>query len=52
MGEITSLVGTFLDRPKFAMAPFRWRDPAFSDTWLQVPLLRCPPKEQKADVCR
>ncbi len=35
MGQMTSLIGEFLNRHQSAMAPFRWGDPAFSDTWLQ-----------------
>ncbi len=35
MGQMTSLIGEFLNHHKIAMAPFRWGGPLLSDTWLR-----------------
>ncbi|MGB3185779.1 MAG: class I SAM-dependent methyltransferase [Ornithinimicrobium sp.] len=35
MGQMTDLVGSFLDRQEVSMMPFRWGDPTLADTWLQ-----------------
>ncbi len=35
MGQMTSLIGEFLNRHQIAMAPFRWGNPSLSDSWLQ-----------------